>query len=234
MNTVYTGGSMDNIHYLSQFNLLQALALEDLIEMEELTRITVVPKNTYLQTPTTFSEGLFFVKKGKVRLYQLNVEGKQFTSDILSEGNVFGEMDVISFGTREHYIEAMEECHICTIDSARFEEFIAHRPRFLMSLMQVLSDRIQSMSQLAQNLAIGNLHDKILCVLLKLSDQLGVKNEDNYYKINVQLSHQEIANLIGASREAVTVALQELVKAEMIQTGFRTIYIHRDKVLARK
>jgi CRP/FNR family transcriptional regulator len=234
MNTVYTGGSMDNIHYLSQFNLLQALALEDLIEMEELTRITVVPKNTYIQTPTTFSEGLFFVKKGKVRLYQLNVEGKQFTSDILSEGNVFGEMDVISFGTREHYIEAMEECHICTIDSARFEEFIAHRPRFLMSLMQVLSDRIQSMSQLAQNLAIGNLHDKILCVLLKLSDQLGVKNEDNYYKINVQLSHQEIANLIGASREAVTVALQELVKAEMIQTGFRTIYIHRDKVLARK
>jgi CRP/FNR family transcriptional regulator len=234
MNTVYTGGSMDNIHYLSQFNLLQALALEDLIEMEELTRITVVPKNTYIQTPTTFSEGLFFVKKGKVRLYQLNVEGKQFTSDILSEGNVFGEMDVISFGTREHYIEAMEECHICTIDSARFEEFIAHRPRFLMSLMKVLSDRIQSMSQLAQNLAIGNLHDKILCVLLKLSDQLGVKNEDNYYKINVQLSHQEIANLIGASREAVTVALQELVKAEMIQTGFRTIYIHRDKVLARK
>ncbi|MNO77064.1 Global nitrogen regulator [compost metagenome] len=225
---------MDHTHYLSQFNLLQALALEDLIEMEELTRITVVPKNTYIQTPTTFCEGLFFVKKGKVRLYRLNEEGKQFTSDILSEGNVFGEMDVISFGTREHYIEAMEECHICTIDPARFEEFISHRPRFLMSLMQVLSNRIQSMSQLAQNLAIGKLHDKILCVLLKLSDQLGVKNEDNYYKINVQLSHQEIANLIGASREAVTVALQELVKAEMIQTGFRTIHIHRDKVLARK
>ncbi|AIQ36305.1 cAMP-binding protein [Paenibacillus sp. FSL R5-0345] len=224
---------METIHYLSQFNLLQSLALEDLIEMEELTRITVVPKNTYIQTPTTFSEGLFFVKKGKVRLYRLNSDGKQFTSDILSEGNVFGEMNVISFGTRDHYIEAMEECHICTIDSVRFEEFVATRPRFLMSLMQVLSDRIKSMSQLSQNLAIGNLHDKILCVLLKLSDQLGVKNEDNLFRIDVPLSHQEIANLIGASREAVTVALQELVKAEVIQTGFRTIYVHRDKILER-
>ncbi|MBY3621551.1 Crp/Fnr family transcriptional regulator [Acinetobacter sp. CUI P1] len=224
---------MENIHYLSQFNLLQSLVLEDLVEMEELTRITVVPKNTYIQTPTTFSEGLFFVKKGKVRLYQLNVEGKQFTSDILSEGNVFGEMNMISFGTKDHYIEAMEECNICTIDPARFEEFVATRPRFLMSLMQVLSDRIKSMSQLSQNLAIGNLHDKILCVLLKLSDQLGVKDEDDYFKINVPLSHQEIANLIGASREAVTVALQELVKAEVLQTGFRTILIHRDKVLER-
>ncbi|WHY17244.1 Crp/Fnr family transcriptional regulator [Paenibacillus sp. G2S3] len=224
---------MESIHYLSQFNLLQSLALEDLMEMEELTRITVVPKNTYIQTPTTFSEGLFFVKKGKIRLYRLNVEGKQFTSDILSEGNIFGEMNVISFGTKDHYIEAMEECHICTIDPARFEEFVATRPRFLMSLMQVLSDRIKSMSQLSQNLAIGNLHDKILCVLLKLSAQLGVKNEDNYFKINVPLSHQEIANLIGASREAVTVALQELVKAEVLLTGFKTILIHRDKVLER-
>ncbi|KAA1180586.1 Crp/Fnr family transcriptional regulator [Paenibacillus sp. B2(2019)] len=224
---------METIHYLSQFNLLQSLALEDLMEMEELTRITVVPKNTYIQTPTTFSKGLFFVKKGKVRLYRLNADGKQFTSDILSEGNVFGEMNVISFGTKDHYIEAMEECHICTIDPVRFEEFVATRPRFLMSLMQVLSDRIKSMSQLTQNLAIGNLHDKILCVLLKLSDQLGVKSEDNYYKINVPLSHQEIANLIGASREAVTVALQELVKAEVLQTGFRTIRIHHDKILER-
>ncbi|MDH6371925.1 cAMP-binding protein [Paenibacillus sp. VTT E-133280] len=224
---------METIHYLSQFNLLQSLALEDLMEMEELTRITVVPKNTYIQTPPTFSEGLFFVKKGKVRLYRLNADGKQFTSDILSEGNVFGEMNVISFGTKDHYIEAMEECHICTIDPVRFEEFVATRPRFLMSLMQVLSDRIKSMSQLTHNLAIGNLHDKILCVLLKLSDQLGVKSEDNYYKINVPLSHQEIANLIGASREAVTMALQELVKAEVLQTGFRTILIHHDKVSGR-
>lgn len=183
---------MENIHYLSQFNLLQSLVLEDLVEMEELTRITVVPKNTYIQTPTTFSEGLFFVKKGKVRLYRLNVEGKQFTSDILSEGNVFGEMNMISFGTKDHYIEAMEECHICTIDPARFEEFVATRPRFLMSLMQVLSDRIKSMSQLSQNLAIGNLHDKILCVLLKLSDQLGVKDEDDYFKINVQIGRAHV------------------------------------------
>lgn len=56
---------MEKNHYLSQFNLLQSLGLEDLIEMEELTRITVVPKNTYIQIPSTFSEGLFFVKKGR-------------------------------------------------------------------------------------------------------------------------------------------------------------------------
>lgn len=224
---------MENMHYLSQFNLLQSLELDDLIEMEQLTVITIFLKNTFIQTPETFSEGLFFVKKGKVRLYKLNAEGKQFTSDILNEGNVFGELDMISFGTREHYIETIEDSHICKIDHKRFEQFICHRPRFLMSLLNVLSERIKSMSRLTQNLAIGSLHDKILYVLLKLSDQYRMNTDNNYEKIGVPLSHQEIANLIGASREAVTVALQELVKEGLIKTGFKTIHINREKLMER-
>ncbi|URN93299.1 MAG: Crp/Fnr family transcriptional regulator [Candidatus Pristimantibacillus lignocellulolyticus] len=224
---------MDNIHYLSQFNLLHALDTDDLIEMEQLTVITVVPKNTFIQTPETFSERLFFVKKGKVRLYKVNEEGKQFTSDIINEGNVFGELDMISFGTREHYIETIEESHICQIDSKRFEDFICNRPRFMLSLMKVLSERITSMSQLAENLVLGNLHNKILFVLMKLADEYGEKSDDCYYKISVPLSHQEIANLIGVSREAVTMALQELVKEGLVRTGFRTIHIDREKIIAR-
>ncbi|WP_238192203.1 Crp/Fnr family transcriptional regulator [Paenibacillus sp. L3-i20] len=224
---------MDSIQYLSQFDLLQALDRNDLIEMDELTSITIVPKQTFIQRPETFSERLFFVKKGKVRLYKLSAEGKQFTSDILGEGNVFGELGTISFGTRAHYIETMEESHICFIDNIRFEEFISYRPRFLMSLLRILSSRIKSMSQLTQNLAVGSLHDKLIFVLLKLFDEHGIKSDDNYALIDIPLSHQEIASLIGASREAVTVALQELVKEGVIHTGFKTIHINREKILAR-
>lgn len=224
---------MDNIQYLSQFNLLNSLSMEDLIEMEQLTLITTFPKNTFIQTPETFSEGLYFVKKGKLRLYKVNAQGKQFTSDILNEGNVFGEMDIISFGTRENYIETIEESHICLMNKERFENFLIQRPQFMMTLLKVLSNRIIGMSQLTQNLALGKLHDKVLYALIKLSDQFGLTGNDEYYKIDFPLSHQEIANLVGATREAVTVVLQELVKEEVIKTGFKTIYIHRKKLLER-
>ncbi|MFA1740212.1 MULTISPECIES: Crp/Fnr family transcriptional regulator [Lysinibacillus] len=224
---------MDNIQYLSQFNLLNSLSMEDLIEMEQLTLITTFPKNTFIQTPETFSEGLYFVKKGKLRLYKVNAQGKQFTSDILNEGNVFGEMDIISFGTRENYIETIEESHICLMNKERFENFLIQRPQFMMTLLKVLSNRIIGMSQLTQNLALGKLHDKVLYALIKLSDQFGLTGNDEYYKIDFPLSHQEIANLVGATREAVTVVLQELVKEEVIKTGFKTIYIHREKLLER-
>ncbi|MFJ7699926.1 Crp/Fnr family transcriptional regulator [Lysinibacillus fusiformis] len=224
---------MDNIQYLSQFNLLNSLSMEDLIEMEQLTLITTFPKNTFIQTPETFSEGLYFVKKGKLRLYKVNAQGKQFTSDILNEGNVFGEMDIISFGTRENYIETIEESHICLMNKERFENFLIQRPQFMMILLKVLSNRIIGMSQLTQNLALGKLHDKVLYALIKLSDQFGLTGDNEYYKIDFPLSHQEIANLVGATREAVTVVLQELVKEEVIKTGFKTIYIHREKLLER-
>jgi len=201
--------------------------MEDLIEMEQLTLITTFPKNTFIQTPETFSEGLYFVKKGKLRLYKVNAQGKQFTSDILNEGNVFGEMDIISFGTRENFIETIEESHICLMNKERFENFLIQRPQFMMTLLKVLSNRVIGMSQLTQNLALGKLHDKVLYALIKLSDQFGLTGDNEYYKIDFPLSHQEIANLVGATREAVTVVLQELVKEEVIKTGFKTIYIHR-------
>ncbi|MGG4493822.1 Crp/Fnr family transcriptional regulator [Brevibacillus reuszeri] len=225
---------MDYIQYLSQFNLLKELSTKDLLEMDQLTSITVFQKNTFIQTPETYREGFYFIKKGKVRLYKLSAEGKQFTSDILGEGNVFGEMDVLSLGTRENYIEAIEESHICLMNRDRFESFIIHRPGFMMNLLKVLSERINGMSQLTENLAIGNLHEKIVFVLLKLADQFGVTENDDYYQINYSLSHQEIANLVGATREAVSVSIQELAKDKRIRTGFKTIAVHRDLFVARK
>jgi CRP-like cAMP-binding protein len=117
------------------------------------------------------------------------------------------------------------------MSKGRFENFLMQRPRFMMNLLQVLSDRINAMSRLTQNLALGGLHDKILHVLIKLSEQFGLTSIDEYSRIDLPISHQEIANLVGATREAVTVALHELAEQKLIKTGFKTIYIHKQKLL---
>lgn len=106
--------------------------------------------------------GLYFVKEGRVHLYQLNHEGKQFTLDILSEGNIFGEMGGISLGTRGLFIETIEESDICVMDKERFESYLIQRPRFMMNIMKAMSERLSYISSLIQNLAIGKLHDKII------------------------------------------------------------------------
>lgn len=221
---------MDKLIALSEINLLKALSIEDLKEMDELTQITLYPKNTFIQTSDTFVEKLFYVKKGKVRLYQLNAEGKMFTLDLLSEGNVFGELNEVSLGTRNLYIEAIEESHICTIDQIRFEAFMLEHPRLMMNMIGMLSKRVGQMSLLAQHLALETLSERIIQALIKLAHQFGHIREGAYFKIDLPISHQELAGLVGASREAVTMALQELANNNMIKTGFRTIYIHHSKL----
>ncbi|MEK4114178.1 CRP-like cAMP-binding protein [Paenibacillus sp. DS2363] len=221
---------MDKILYLSQFDLMSSLSEADLIEMDGMTSITTIPKNRQIQTPDTFTEGFYFVKRGKVRLYTLNPEGKQFTLDILTEGNVFGEMNGISLGTRSVYIETMEECDICLMNKQRFEQFLIEHPEFMMRLMNVLSERIKRMSELTQTLALGNLHEKVLHNLFRLAEQMGWIEEDEYCRIQLGLTHQEIAWMAGATRESVTIVMQDLVKSGRICTGFKSVSLHRDEI----
>lgn len=222
---------MDKIDYLSQFNLMQCLSYEDLTEMDQMTSITTISKNKFIQTPSSFNEGLYFVKKGKIRIYRLNADGKQFTLDILNEGNVFGELSGISFGTKEMFIETLEECDICLMDKSRFESFLIDHPRFMMNLLRVMSERIVNMNHLAHSLALGNLRIRILHTLLKLTDQFETGLSEGFVQIDLSVSHQEIANMVGATREAVSSVIQDLVKEELIRTKYKTISINKEKLI---
>lgn len=217
---------MDKILYLSQFDLMSSLSESDLVEMDSMTSITSFPAHTAIQTPDTFKEGFYFVKRGRVRLYTLNPEGKQFTLDILSQGNVFGEMNGLSLGTRDLYIETMDICDICLMDRGRLEQFLIDHPAFMMRMMNVLSERIKRMSELTQTLALGNLHDKIMHNLCRLAEQVGWTEKDGYCLIQCTITHQEIAWMAGASRESVTAAMKELSQTGRIRTAFKSAALH--------
>ncbi|MFI8711484.1 Crp/Fnr family transcriptional regulator [Brevibacillus brevis] len=224
---------MNRITYLSQFYLLNSLSEESLRLIDQLTSLTSFPQNTCIQTPETFSEGVYFIKQGKVRLYKVNRDGRQFTFDILGDGNVFGEVDFLSLGTREMYIETIEACLICKMGKAKFESYIIEHPQLMMKIMKIISDRMVSISQAAENLALLPLQDRIISTLVRLADQFGTPCSSAFQKIELPLSHQELAHFVGASREAVTVALRALAREELIQTGFKTISIHRDNILKK-
>ncbi|KAA8784244.1 CRP/FNR family cyclic AMP-dependent transcriptional regulator [Paenibacillus sp. 4624] len=223
---------MNKILYLSQFDLMSSLSEADLVEMDSMTSITTLPKHTTIQRPDTFTEGFYFVKRGRIRLYTLSPEGKQFTVDMLSAGHVFGEMKGISLGTRDLYIETLEICDICLMDRNRFEQFLIDHPAFMMRMMHVLSERIERMSELTQTLALGNLHDKIIHSLCRLAEQMGWTQKDEYCLIQCTITHQEIAWMAGASRESVTAAIKELSQSGRIRTGFKSASIHASELRA--
>ncbi|WCK56263.1 Crp/Fnr family transcriptional regulator [Aneurinibacillus sp. Ricciae_BoGa-3] len=219
---------MNKLWYLSQISLFNTLPMEDLMEIEKMGPMSTIQSHTLIQTPETFHEGLYIVKEGKLRLYKVNAEGKQFTLGILGKGNIFGEIDSFSLGTRDIYIETMEKTLLCSLGKEQFETFLTSRPKLALNFLKLLSERLKERDALLEQLALGDLRDRVLHLLMKLAKQFGIK-DGNYHKIDFPLTHQELANMVGATRESVTMILKQLSKEEIIRTGRMSIEVNANK-----
>ena len=135
----------DKLLYLSKISIFETLPTNDLEEIDRMAPMThfkAVPKETLIQTPEDKKEGLFFVKQGKLRLYKIDPEGKQFTIGILGKGNMYGEIESFSLGTHGIYIGTMEETLICSVLKEDFERFLSKRPLLAMKFLKELSDQL--------------------------------------------------------------------------------------------
>lgn len=220
---------MDRLWYLSQINMLETLPSEDFEEVDKMTQLVRIEKNKLLQTPDNAREGLFFIKEGKIRLFKINQEGKQFTVGILGKANVFGEIESFSVGTKDTYIETIEETMLCSMGKEQFETFLAKRPQLALKLLKLLNERLKERDAMLEKWALGSVRDRVIQLLLNLSQQFGVEI-NGYHKIDIPLTHQEIANMVGATREKVTLVLSELSKDQLIRTGRMSIYINAQQL----
>ncbi|MBO0959691.1 Crp/Fnr family transcriptional regulator [Neobacillus sp. MM2021_6] len=212
---------MNKLWYLSQISIFEEMSQEEMREIDKLDtihHINWITKNTVIQTPESAREGLYFVKEGKLRLYKLNDNGKQFTLGILTRGNIFGEFNSFSFGTRRVYIETMESSLLCTMSEPQFERLMINRPQLALKFLKALSERLKEREDQLEQLALHGLRKRVLHLLSTLSAKFGVI-QDGYALIDLPLSHQEIANMIGASREAVSSVMSELAKEGVVKTS---------------
>lgn len=221
--------TMNKLWYLSKISLFEALNMDELQEIDRMTPMTKIKKGELIQSPTTFREGLYLLKQGKLKLYKINSEGKQFTVSILGSGNVFGEIDSFSLGTKDTYIETLDDTLLCTLGKEQFEQFLIERPQLTVRIMKELSKLLKERDAMLTQLALGNVRDRILHLLKTLADKFGIL-EDGFHNIDMPLSHQEIANMIGSTRETVSMILNELSKDKVIKTGRMSIHINLNKL----
>ncbi len=209
---------MDKLWYLSSIELFDYLTEEEMNEVAEETTMSTLPAGTVVQTPYGSPDGLYFIKKGKLRMYTLSEDGKQFTNGIIGNGAVYGDTEFFSLGTKDYYIETLDEIIICTFPSKTFEAFLLAHPKMVMNLMKSLSQKIEEQNQMLKQLALYDIKQRLVYWLCKLANTFG-NEEGDYISIDLNLSHQELANMIGSTRESVSLTLKELAKLGIIISG---------------
>ena len=221
------------ISFLPKIQIFESLPAEIIHDIEQLvtrTNTYIYSKNVILQTPDNKKKGLFFVIAGTLRFYKTNPAGKQHTVCILSAGGVFGEVETFSLGTGGSYVETMEESIVFSIPTEQFEPLLAKHPELSLRLLAEMSRRLRDHDELVEKLVFRDLRGKVLYFLNRLSNKFGIE-ENEYRKIDIPLTHQELANMIGATREAVSLVLKELSNEGVLVTSRRRVMIHTVKTM---
>ncbi|KEK25618.1 Crp/Fnr family transcriptional regulator [Bacillus gaemokensis] len=210
---------MDKIKYLSRIQLFHELELEELKKIEPDTPIDVMKRGTIITSPHMEQKFLYLIKSGKVRLYKLSEDGKELTIDILGIGHVFGAVGTFTTGSEGIYAETWEDSLICKIDKIQFEKIIRDRPDIALKFIEIISIRLKEMEELLEHMAYGSARKRLLFLLYKLSKKFGIEVDStrDWIPLEISITHQELANMMGSIRETVTSLLSDLTKEGIIR-----------------
>ncbi|RDY72385.1 Crp/Fnr family transcriptional regulator, partial [Halobacillus trueperi] len=149
------------------------------------------------------------------------------TLDILVDGNIFGETSTISLTDDQTYAEAMTDTYICTLSHNDYEQFIKQNPHVALKLIDILSSRLKDFYSLSEKIALSGVKHRLLYLLLMLSQKTG-RRKQNWQTIEMKLTHQDLANMIGATRETTSAIMSQLKKEGYIRK-IRFLAIDADK-----
>jgi CRP/FNR family transcriptional regulator, cyclic AMP receptor protein len=209
-----------NPSMLGKVSLFAGLPLPLLEELETLCVSRRYAKNTVLFMEGDENNQLFVVRSGKVSVFLQGEEGKQLILNYMSEGEYFGELSLIDSQPRSASIMTVTDCEFLTLSREKFQEFVFRSPELCIVLMQELTARIRQLTQSVKDLALLDVYGRVAHTLEKMSDASGAIR-------NPKPTHQDIANMVGSSREMVSRIMKELIVGEYIEQTSDAIFLRK-------
>lgn len=217
------------LRYLSRINLFSDLDQETLRKLDEVTPMVTVPRGAVITSPGDVASVLYLLKRGRVRLYKTTSNGGEVTLAILGDGNVFGATGSLGLGNPDMYAEAVQSSLICAMREDDVAGLIQKNPTVGLRLISILSQRVRQLEDLVESLSHQDVEGRVLGLLMHLADNFGIP-DGAFTRLDVPITHQEIATMIGSTRETVTATLSHLGRIGLVRTGRREISIRRDRI----
>jgi len=192
--------------------------LAENIEMKEVRRRQVV----YL--PGDPGAAVYLVNGGRVKVSKVTRDGKELTLAYRGPGDIFGEACLIDGGPREEMAEAMENALVTEVERTHFEKLLQTHPSLGYRMTKVLAQRRREIESKIENLVFKDVNSKLAELLLRLGTEYGVDDARGTL-VALKITHQEMANLIGSTRETVSLTLAQFKKRGLIQTDGRKVIL---------
>jgi len=209
---------------LKEVPLFEELSLDDLETMSPLFIERKYKKGTILFFEGDPGDDFFIIKSGLVKIYRID-EFKEIILALFREGDFFGDMALIHKQMkRSATAETLEPTTLYVLQRSEFSRFLVKCPQLALKLLETLAERLSKANEQIEDLTFLDVRTRIYKMILRLADEYGIR-QMNKTVVNIKLTHQQVANMVGTVRESVTKVYLELQDENIIAIRNKMITI---------
>lgn len=210
--------------------------LSNMLESERQTFMSLTSKLHFKKGDFIFQSGdpgkyVYVLTQGRAKIIQLSPVGKEMILWFCLAGEMFGLADLPRGGKREVSAQACSEAEILAVKRETMDQFLMNNPNTAYQVIELLSYRMRVLGHVMMNLAADDVTSRIIKLILRLG--ASCTEGANEKQLNYPLTHQEMADMIGTSRQTVTSVLGQLRKKGVVSMDHHCIRIENQVELER-
>ncbi|WP_027631068.1 Crp/Fnr family transcriptional regulator [Ruminiclostridium cellobioparum] len=215
----FTGCSCENCHNKM---CSKRVPIFSAFNEEELSRVSgLIIRRQYKKGELIILEGarpesLIIINSGRVKAYRNTIEGREHILYIFSEGDFFGEKNLLLDHEATYNAEALEDTGICTINKKAFQELMREYPELSFKVMEELCSRLARLENTIESMGTKNVELRVNSVLVEFSEKYGSQHPRGIL-VELPMSREGIANYIGLTRETVSRKMSLLQEEGIIE-----------------
>ena len=220
-------------HVLAQAPLFAALDSDAAQALQAAARTRRFRRGDIVFAEGESGDALYVVIDGKVKIFRTSPDGRENMLAVLGPGEMFGELSLFDPGPRTATVAAITDCALTSLAHEMLRPWLAGRPELGVQLLQALAQRLRRTNEAMADLVFSDVPGRVAKTLLDLADRFGTAGPDGV-RVTHDLTQEEIAQYVGASRETVNKALADFAHRGWLRLEGKSVLILDPERLARR
>ena len=213
----HENGAASHAHYLQRVQLFSGLSEVEMKTIKAAARCLRKERGEFVYMPGDRANSVYFLSKGRIKLSVLSASGKETAIDIIQAGEMFGEFALIDESLRSNMTRALDDVTILVFNKHDFVSLLRSQSNLALNYIRMVGDRRRRMEKKLSDLTSKEVPARVCELLHELS--ANALPAGGGHQSLIPLMHQDVASLIGASRQTTTSVLNDLMRRGCIELG---------------
>ncbi len=217
--------------YLKRCGLFEGLTPQEADRLDRCALVRNFRRGSLVYGPTEPGESVLVLAEGRIKIKDLTPDGKETILAFIEPGELFGELALLDEEPRREYAEAAEPCRVLVLPRDEVQRLLESRPDMVLRLSRLVGLRRRRIETRLRNVLFLSSRERLMRLICELAAAYGVEVGGRCH-IRLPLSHQDLASLIGVTRETVTHVLGQLQAEGLVRTRRRKLVVLDHRRLA--